>query len=236
MGLAAPAARMHNASMTRKMGRDDRLPRTTRTRRSAQSAADLPPEYQHDRQVDHLRRRLRGLRCTGARLLLDAFFQRDEGRRRRRTAGAVRPQAPRRRTRARLPILSHDGRDLSVRGGPADAYLHELPFADLVGQPDPPPGPREPRQEGAARLEPGPRPPRLRLFRPLDPRQQGGRLRLVSWTGRRDAADVQGRADDDGVVPRLPPEPRAAPPPQGRGLQHDVPAPARRNSSPRGRS
>ena len=45
--------------------------------------------------------------------------------------------------------------------------------------------------------------------------------------GRPDAADLEGRADDDGVVPGLPPPSREAPPPQGRGLQHGLGAAAR---------
>ena len=73
-------------------------------------------------------------------------------------------------------------------------------------------GARQPGDQQAAGLEPGPRPARLRLLQPLDPRPEGGRLRELPRPGRPDAPDVEGRADDDGVVPEVPPQPGASPP------------------------
>ena len=52
--------------------------------------------------------------------------------------------------------------------------------------------------------------------------------------GRPDAADVEGRADDDGVVPELPSRPRAASPAPRGSLQHELGA-ARRTRSAQGR-
>ncbi len=80
------------------------------------------------------------------------------------------------------------------------------------------------QERQAARVDPGPRPARLRLLQPRHPRPEGRRLRRVPRPGRPDAADVEGPAADDGVVPRVPPPPRAAPPAQGGGLQHGLEA------------
>ena len=57
------------------------------------------------------------------------------GRRGARAAGAVQPQASRRRARHRLPLLPHLGGDVGERRLPADADVHELPLADLGQSP-----------------------------------------------------------------------------------------------------
>ena len=70
------------------------------------------------------RRRLAGLHP-------DAVLLGDQAERVRRAADSVQPRAPRRRRRARLPLLSYVGREVCVRRNPADQDLHELPLADL---------------------------------------------------------------------------------------------------------
>ena len=50
------------------------------------------------------------------------------------SARPVQPQAPRRRARSRLPLLSRLGRDLAVANIPPTADLHELPPAREAGQ------------------------------------------------------------------------------------------------------
>src|SRR5262249_37641689 len=67
----------------------------------------------------------------------------------------------------------------------------------------------------------------LRLFPPRHPCAEGGRLRQLPWAGRPDAADVEGGAADDGVVPRMPPPARAPPPAAPGGVQHGLEARAR---------
>ena len=73
-------------------------------------------------------------------------------------------------------------------------------------------------------MDPGPRPARLRLLQPQHPRREGRRLRDLPRPRRPDAADVAGRAAAHGVVPRLPPRTRAAPPAARGGLQHGLAA------------
>ena len=59
------------------------------------------------------------------------------------------------------------------------------------------------------RLDARARPPRFRLLQPQHPREQGRRLHDLPRPGRSDAADVAGAVAADGVVPRLPSQPRA---------------------------
>ena len=57
-----------------------------------------------------------------------------------------------------------------------------------------------------------PRSAGLRLLRPQHPREQGRRLHDVPRAGRSHAAHVAGAVAADGMVPRLPPQPRAVRP------------------------
>src|SRR5690606_36962677 len=66
--------------------------------------------------------------------------------------------------------------------------------------------------------------PGLRLLRPRDPRGEGDRLRDVPRPRGPDGARVPGRAAHDGLVPRLPSPPRAAPAAARRGDDHGLAA------------
>ena len=66
------------------------------------------------------------------------------------------------------------------------------------------------RDRQAAALDARARPARLRLLQPQRPREEGRRLRDLPRPRRPDAAAVPEVVAADGVVPRLPPQPRAA--------------------------
>ncbi len=83
----------------------------------------------------------------------------------------------------------------------------------------------------AAALDAGSRPAGLRLLQPQHPREQGGWLCVLPRAHRPDAADVEGRADDDGLVPRMPPEPGAEPAAGVRDLRPRLVAPRPTRSS-----
>ena len=84
-----------------------------------------------------------------------------------------------------------------------------------TGVPMLPAGPRQPQGRQAAQVGPAPRPAGFRLLPPRHPRPEGDLVRGVPRAGRRDAADVEGEAADDGMVPGLPQAPRGARPAQG---------------------
>ena len=76
-----------------------------------------------------------------------------------------------------------------------------------------------------------PRPARLRLLQPQHPREQGRRLHDLPRPGRSHAADVAGAVAADGMVPRLPPQPRALRAPARRGVPRRLRAAAESGSS-----
>ncbi len=106
-------------------------------------------------------------------------------------AGAVQPQAPRRRTRSRLPLLPHDRGNRSDGRHSADMDVHDVSFADLDRIPDAGAGARQPGEKSAAALDAHQSPAVLRLFRPLDPYREGRRLLVLPWGRGSDATDLQ---------------------------------------------
>ena len=71
------------------------------------------------------------------------------------------------------------------------------------------------------------RPARLRLLQPQHPREQGRRLHDLPRPGRSHAADVAGEVAADGMVPRLPSQPRALRAPARGGVPRRLRAAAR---------
>ena len=98
--------------------------------------------------------------------------------RRARAAGAVQPQAPRRRAGHRLPLLPHLGREVSPCAGiPPTKTCMNCHSQIWTSSHDARAGARELAHRQVDRLDQGPRPARLRLLQPQHPRAQGRRLR-----------------------------------------------------------
>ena len=127
-------------------------------------------------------------------------------------------------TRGRLPLLPYLGRDSALRRNSADRDLHDLPFADLDQRRHACAGAHEPRREPPVALAARPQPAGLRLFRPQRPCRERRRLLDLPRASGRDAADAAGGAAHHGLVPRLPPQPRAEPAPARRCLRHGLDA------------
>src|SRR5438093_337083 len=190
------------------------MSRVSRNKVSSKSSAirnvaDLPPLRQHALPRQHLRRRLH--RRGPARPL-----RRDQplavghrGARRARAADPVQPRATRRRQRDRLPLLPHVGRGFGLRRDPTDQNLHELPLTDLFHQPVSRAGAPELSIGSVDPVDARARPARFRVLRPQHPSAQGHRLHDLPRTGRSHAAHVAGEVAADGMVHRLPSQPRA---------------------------
>ena len=114
--------------------------------------------------------------------------------------------------------------DVVLRRHAADRDVHELPLADLGRQPDARAGARElPRPTSRSAGTASTTCPTSSTSTTAIHVQQGRRLRRRCH-GRVDQMPLTWQAQPlhDGVVPRLPPRPRAAPPAARGGLQHGL--------------
>ena len=155
--------------------------------------------------ADPGRRPWSALLFVGARRV--AVELRDRRRHRAGAAGAVQPQAPCGRTRASTAAIATSRSRRSATAGIPPTWTcmtcHSqiwtgaemlAPVRDSLADNSRCDGPAQPAA-------------RLRLFQPLDPRHQGRRLLDLPRRGGHDAADLQGQAVRDAVLPQLPPQP-----------------------------
>ena len=119
-------------------------------------------------------------------------------------ARALQPSAPRCRTRHRLPLLPHLGRDFELCRHPSHQDLHELPFADLDQRPAAGAGSRQLPLRPVAAMDAGEPASRLRFFQSQHSCHEGRGMQHLPRPGRPDAADVPAGIVADGVVFGLP--------------------------------
>ncbi len=122
----------------------------------------------------------------------------------RPAARAVQPQASRRRTRSRLPLLPFLGRGFLLRGHAPDADLHDLPFADLDQRRNARAGSRQLPRFQAHFLDARQRRSRFRLFQSQHSRGQGRRLHHLPRSRRGNEHHLARRDPLHALVPGLP--------------------------------
>ena len=144
-----------------------------------------------------------------------------------RAGGALQSSASRGGPGAGLPLLSHLGGEVLLRGHPAHRDVHDLSFAGVDGRAAAGAGTRQPGHTAAAASETSQRFAGLRVFQSFHSRPKRHRLLHLPRAGGPNAANVEGAFALHAVVPGLSSRAGEEPPSTRPDLQHGMDAAAR---------